>query len=60
MHWYAIVFCGWIGMHLVWWLGWVILAIGIWWAVSRSGVTSNLTVLQTPLRCYAGDMPTVL
>jgi len=50
MHWYADWDSGWIwGMHLVWWLFWIILAIGIWWAVPRSSATSNPRVLETPL-----------
>lgn len=50
MHWYANWDSGWIwGMHLVWWLFWVVLAIGIWWAVTRSSAASRPTVLETPL-----------
>jgi hypothetical protein len=36
MHWNADWASGWVwGMHLVGWLFWVMVAIGIWWAITR-------------------------
>jgi putative membrane protein len=49
MHWYADWDSGWIwGMHLVWWLFWIIVAIGAWWAVTR-GKASSPAAIEPPL-----------
>jgi putative membrane protein len=49
MHWHAWD-SGWIwGMHVVWWLFWVMVAIGVWWAITREKVASNLAHPETPL-----------
>jgi putative membrane protein len=45
MHWY-----GWIwGMHLVWWLFWVMVAIGVWWAIRRRSTAGRPSVPEPPL-----------
>jgi putative membrane protein len=50
MHWYSGWDSGWMwGMHLVWWLFWVIVAIGVWWAISRRGPAAGPTVPEPPL-----------
>jgi putative membrane protein len=37
MHWGADWHAGWfLGMHLAWWIFWIVVAVGIWAAVSRS------------------------
>jgi putative membrane protein len=50
MHWNGDWGSGWIwGMHLVGWLFWVIVAIGIWWAITRTSTPSSRSVDETPL-----------
>lgn len=48
MHWNADWGSGWMwGMHLVGWLFWVMVAVGIWWAITRA--VSDHTERETPL-----------
>jgi putative membrane protein len=50
MHWYTDWDSGWIwGMHLVWWLFWVVVAIGVWWTITRGSAAPSSRVLEPPL-----------
>jgi putative membrane protein len=56
MHWNADWASGWMwGIHLVGWLFWLMVAIGIWWALTRavSSHTERETLLEVLQRRYA-------
>lgn len=49
MRWWMNGDSGWVwGMHLVWWLFWVVLAIGLSWAVTRGSTTVLHTRRESP------------
>jgi putative membrane protein len=50
MHWYPNWDSEWMwGMHLVGWIFWVFVAIGVWWAIGRSSGASRPTTPEPPL-----------
>jgi putative membrane protein len=55
MHWGTDWHSGWfVGMHLAWWLFWVVVTVGMWAAITRSGASPRAeAALEVLRRRYA-------